>query len=170
MNDDNPYSPPKSELSELTAPGLERLELANRRDRFVAAFVDGMVYFFTAPVALYPGLLPIPHTSGHIVRDFPIMVTIFVILNIVLHIPFLLLNGQTIGKKLVGIKMIRSDGTKLSLGRWLALRTLPVWALMFIPQFGWPLLIIDQLTIFRADLKCLHDLAADTIVVKIIKS
>lgn len=72
-------------------------------------------------------------------------------------------NGQTIAKKLLGIKVVRSDGSKASVGRIF-------WVRNFIPAVLSVLLVyifwlVDHLFIFGERRQCLHDKMADTIVV-----
>jgi uncharacterized RDD family membrane protein YckC len=71
-------------------------------------------------------------------------------------------NGQTIAKKIVGIKVVRSDGSKASLGRIFWLRNVVNSLIGIIPLYT----IIDLLFIFGEQRQCLHDKIADTIVVK----
>jgi len=71
-------------------------------------------------------------------------------------------NGQTIAKKIVGIKVVRSDGSPASLGRIFWLRNVVNGLLGIIPLYG----LIDILFIFGEQRQCLHDKIADTIVVK----
>ncbi len=80
---------------------------------------------------------------------------------------FLADNGQTIGKKLLGIKIVRTDGSKLSLQRFFTHRYVPQILVQFIPVIGIFLPIIDVLLIFRDSRQCLHDQIADTIVVQV---
>jgi len=61
-------------------------------------------------------------------------------------------SGLTVGKRLLGIRVIRTDGRRPGFG-WAALRTV----LLFLVV---PPLISDR------DLRGLHDRAADTIVVR----
>jgi uncharacterized RDD family membrane protein YckC len=79
-----------------------------------------------------------------------------------LTILFVARNGQTIGKKLLGIKVVRSDGSKASLGRIFWLRNVVNTVLGFIPLYG----IVDLLLIFGEARQCVHDKIADTIVIK----
>jgi uncharacterized RDD family membrane protein YckC len=76
-------------------------------------------------------------------------------------------NGQTIAKKLMNIKIVRSDGSAAGLGRIIFLRLAPLWLMALIPIAGGVVTgLIDPLLIFRQSRKCLHDTIADTIVVK----
>jgi uncharacterized RDD family membrane protein YckC len=71
-------------------------------------------------------------------------------------------NGQSIAKKLLKIKVVRSDGSRASLGRIFWLRNVVNGLLSIIPAYG----IVDVLFIFGESRQCLHDKIADTIVIK----
>lgn len=72
--------------------------------------------------------------------------------------------GQTLGKRMLGIKVLRMDGSRVSLGRLLLLRNLvPVAINLACGLFS----IVDALFVFAADRRCLHDHIADTKVVKV---
>jgi uncharacterized RDD family membrane protein YckC len=79
-----------------------------------------------------------------------------------LTIKYVRANGQSIGKKLVRIKVIRSDGSPVSLGRLFWLRNVVNSLLSLIPLYG----LIDPLFIFGESRQCLHDKIADTVVMK----
>ena len=74
--------------------------------------------------------------------------------------------GQTVGKRALGIRIVRSDGGRATLGRIFALRYLPVTLLGAIPYVGPLIGLVDVLLIFRDSRQCMHDQIADTIVVK----
>jgi uncharacterized RDD family membrane protein YckC len=63
---------------------------------------------------------------------------------------------------MIGIKVVRSDGSKASLGRIFWLRNFVNGLLGIIPFYQ----LIDILFIFGDQRQCLHDKIADTIVVK----
>ena len=71
-------------------------------------------------------------------------------------------NGQSIAKKMLGIKVVRSDGSAASVGRIFWLRNVVNGVLSIIPLYG----LIDALLIFGETRKCIHDKIADTSVVK----
>jgi len=66
------------------------------------------------------------------------------------------------GKRLLEIRVVRSDGSQASLGRIFWLRNVVNGLLGIIPLYA----IIDVLFIFGQRRQCIHDLIADTIVVK----
>jgi uncharacterized RDD family membrane protein YckC len=75
-------------------------------------------------------------------------------------------NGQTIGKKLLGIRMVNNDTGRIAdLVRLLAWRYLPVTIVSLIPFIGGILALIDVLFIFGGDRRCLHDYIANTRVI-----
>ncbi|MDP1588291.1 MAG: RDD family protein [Prosthecobacter sp.] len=87
---------------------------------------------------------------------------VLVITNIIL----LTVRGQTLGKLLLGIQVVRSaDDSRAGFLRAVLLRSLLLIFVLFLPHVGPFLLIADVLLIFRADRRCLHDFIADTRVV-----
>jgi len=75
-------------------------------------------------------------------------------------------NGQTLGKRLLGIKVARLDAHAITF--WQSIRR---WFIVALPAIigacGWPLAIIDYLwcTWDRPAQQCLHDKAVQTVVV-----
>ncbi len=82
------------------------------------------------------------------------------------------MRGQTIGKRLLGIRIVRNlDGSNPGFARAWLLRSLVVGligtlAALILPMLGNVFSIVNYGFIFRADRRCLHDFIADTKVVK----
>ena len=74
-------------------------------------------------------------------------------------------NGQTIGKKILGIKIVRSDGSPVALSRIIFLRWLPIAIAGRIPLIGPLIGLANPLVIFGNEKRCIHDYIADTIVI-----
>src|SRR5690606_1805767 len=74
--------------------------------------------------------------------------------------------GQTIGKRMLGIRVVRSDGSRATLGRIFWLRNFVNGLPSAIPFVGNFYFFVDSLFIFGPRRQCLHDLIADTIVVR----
>lgn len=74
-------------------------------------------------------------------------------------------NGQTIGKKLMRIKIVRTDGSPASPGRITGMRWFLPSVLGNVPYVGGVFGLADCLFIFRDDRRCIHDMMADTVVV-----
>src|SRR5579863_2146435 len=170
----NLYAPPKSAVKDVA--GDEALELASRSARLVAVTIDGLLGFiWFAPVYITNFA-----TVAQQARGSPIMVWINLARTggwfyvgvlgalVVLAIDLTLLarNGQTIGKKLLGIKVVRVDGSPVSLYRVFFLRYVCNTLLTFIPLFGTLYSLVDCLMIFSESRRTVHDRFADTIVIK----
>ena len=90
-------------------------------------------------------------------------------LFLVLHGYLLARYGQTVGKWVCGIRIVRADRSKADLWRILLLRELPFVFLAGIPvPYMFPVLAtIDALLIFRDSRQCLHDQITDTVVINV---
>jgi uncharacterized RDD family membrane protein YckC len=75
-------------------------------------------------------------------------------------------NGQTIGKRIVGIKVVRTDFSRATLGRIFWLRNVVNAIPGAIPYVGNVYGLVDHLFIFGESRQCVHDKIADTVVVK----
>ena len=162
----NPYAPPEAEVSDFVSD--QPLEHASRAIRFGAAVLDGVIWIVTSiPMMVSAfgsgGLLVDPMTlfSG---TGFVITAVAWLALAAI-TIVFVHRNGQTVGKKLVGIKVVRSDGSRASLGRIFWLRNVVNSLPQIIPLLNFLYPLIDHLFIFGDKRQCLHDKIADTIVV-----
>ncbi len=77
-------------------------------------------------------------------------------------------RGQTIGKRLLGIRIVRDDdGSNPGFARAWLLRSFVVGIIGMLPTIGQVFTIVNLCFIFRADHRCLHDLIAGTKVVKV---
>ncbi|HMB43443.1 MAG TPA: RDD family protein [Luteimonas sp.] len=159
---DNPYAAPEARIVD-QLPQSD-LVLAERGTRLGAVFLDGLIV-----VLVYlPGLLLISLADDNKTMKYVgIALMVIVILGLLAYNCVLLhRNGQTIAKKMLGIKVVRRDGSPVSLGRFFALRFLPVSLLGAIPLVGGLVSLTDALMIFGEERRCLHDQFADTIVIK----
>lgn len=75
-------------------------------------------------------------------------------------------HSQTFGKRIMKIKMVRTDNSPVDVGRWIGLRTLLPNALSSATfgLFG----LLDICFIFGEKRQCLHDMLADTKVVEVL--
>lgn len=165
MSTINPYAPPRGLVRDAEP---EVLELADRVQRLGAFVVDGVAGF----VMIYLPALALLFATGALDDTAEIDGSTMATAGLLCLIGFvawafitaLLVarNGQTIGKRLLEIKVVRSDGTAASLGRIFWLRNVVNWLLGVIPLY----VFIDLLFIFGVRRQCIHDLLADTIVVR----
>lgn len=164
----NPYAPPTAEVSDV-ADTQEAFEQAERGTRFGAATVDGLIAILIfVPVIFSIGTtgLATANLGAAILSGAGFLSLIMVIGVTVYTIQLVNRNGQTIGKKLLGIKVVRSDGSRASLGRIFWLRNVVNALPGLIPFVGNVYVLIDHLFIFGEKRQCLHDKIADTIVIK----
>jgi len=166
MNDSssNPFAPPRAEVADIAAAsGVPAL--AGRGARFFAALVDGVLQgvVFGAVAFVVPGsLLGFGNSIGSLFVVLLISLAIFLLTQGWL----LVQRGQTIGKALLGLRIVRPDGAKVTPLRVLGLRYGVGFVIAVIPLVGGVYSLIDILLIFRESRRCLHDQIADTIVVR----
>jgi uncharacterized RDD family membrane protein YckC len=146
---------------------LEGQELAGRGVRLLAAILDG---FIASLMITVPGLIVALATRAfeQTENDLSVWQLPLFLCGVGLvawaWITTLLVAryGQTIAKRMLEIRVVRSDGSQASLGRIFWLRNVVNGLLGVIPFYD----IIDPLFIFGERCQCIHDLIADTIVVK----
>jgi uncharacterized RDD family membrane protein YckC len=165
----NPYAPPLASVRDIPEAHAAN-SLADRGTRLGAAILDGVIFgaMAYAPFAFVVVFSRTARTGSADGRADP-MIALGVALMVVgfavwcwLTISRMKANGQSIAKKYLGIKVVRSDGSPVSLGRLIGLRNVVNGLLGVVPLYG----IVDTLFIFGESRRCLHDKIADTIVVK----
>ena len=155
----------------------EGMLLASRRRRLAATLID---------MLLVPSLTIFLVMVAGVVEDAEAFRDRWWILSILLIAvaSYLLLNGytlwrngQTLGKKIMGIAMVAAAGAAED-GHYLG-SPAPLWKLIGLRALFFPLLfvvilpwvaalpVIDQLFVFRKSRRCLHDLVAGTVVVRL---
>jgi len=170
-NANNPYRPPTAAVAETGTVGTV---LAGRWARLGAVLLDGLIFstmvytplllagfssIFIALITRQPLVWVASMFIGAAVAGA--MFLVWVVLTII----FVNRNGQTIAKKLIGIKVVRKDGSKAALSRIFWLRNVVNMLPSLIPIFGAIYGLVDALFIFSDTRQCLHDRIADTIVV-----
>ena len=129
------------------------MDPAPRSSRFFAALADAFV-------------LAIPYGLGSVERlAMPVRLVCFagVLGLMVYQLVLLTKQGQTIGKKLLGIKIaLKETGENGGFATNVLKRGLLSGLLNLIPLY----FLVDSLFIFREDRRCVHDLIAGTVVVK----
>jgi uncharacterized RDD family membrane protein YckC len=180
INQQSSHSPQKIPSAPVTCPN--GLELARRDTRFIAALIDGLTFFipYILLLLVIPSFVDI-NSLGEMSEEetklfmkFILWSAGFIILYklilIAINCVLLYLNGQTIGKRLVSIKIVRFDGSRAGLSRLIFLRGLAFWIFNGIAKgiVG----LLNVLFIFQPESRyclhkrCLHDLVADTTVIE----
>ncbi len=159
----NPYAPPRAVVLDVIDPDAP-IVLADRGTRLGAVLLDGLIMM---PIAVpFVVSVVVGERSGAGNSSVATAGVVISLLALVAWAWFTILyvsrNGQTIAKKSLGIKVVRSDGRRASLGRILLLRNFVNALLGVIPLYG----LLDHVFIFAETRQCLHDKIADTIVVK----
>ena len=159
----NPYAAPVSRLEDMPT---HVLHLATRSSRLGAYLLDILSIAVLAIVAAI--VLPSFGKAGSrdISQAFVAFVGFAMLAVFIVDIVFLHKYGQTIGKRLVGIKVVQTNGMRCELWRFFFLRALPVGILSNIPIIGIIVGLVDILMIFGEQQRCLHDLIANTIVIQ----
>jgi len=174
MPDFNPYETPSAAVADPAS--ADRLELADRGTRLGAKLLDGLIFgggFMVIGVLaaiLIPALLAQRRGGGGssllAVAAFGVLGGGLLLAVMIWNLVWLNRYGQTIAKRILGIRIVRSDGAPVGLGRMVGLRIVLMWVLESIPLLGPLFSLVNACFIFRDDRRCIHDLMADTIVVK----
>ncbi len=181
----NPFAPPRAHVEDqFNSP--QALVTATRMSRFLAVLIDGspgLVIAFVAGVmvaVMMPGLFSgnfNPRGASGMATFGLLFLVVFIGMTawVVWQIVLLYKYGQTVGKKVMGIRVVRMDGSRVSFARFFFLRGLAMaviaWIVsavgmaIHIPFIGNFVSLIDALLIFGPARRCLHDYIADTQVV-----
>jgi len=140
--------------------------LAAAGNRFLAKILDGL--FILSPLIIIAFLsgenkvfVPVAGFGMQQLAKLLMVLLLYLLLNGYLLYSY----GQTIGKKIVGIKIVTLENEVPPFSHIYFLRYLVPSILFSAPFLGLIFFIIDSLFIFREDKRCIHDLLAGTKVV-----
>ena len=179
---DNPYAAPQT-APQPEVPTYERApaQLASRWARLGASILDGLIIFLLfIPllfVAFAAGLMPGVENLADFMENIGsaeqsmianiVSTLIGVVIYLAINGYLLISSGQSLGKKILGIQIVdRNSGQLLPASRVIGLRYLLVTLITQIPLIGGVFGLVDVLFIFRADKRCIHDLIANSCVIK----
>jgi uncharacterized RDD family membrane protein YckC len=176
----NPYAPPTASVGDVQVEG--EAEPAGRGVRFGAYLLDALIaavftyvpFFALGGASLFSQAMqaqqadPTDPTAAFAIYSGLPGLGLFIgfIAWIAVTLKFVLANRQTIAKKLLGIKVTRSDGSQIGIGRLFWLRNFVPGIIAVVPFVGILFVLVDALMIFGATRQCLHDRIADSIVVR----
>ncbi len=155
-------SPQASRPTPAAVEPYEEVALARRFTRLAAQILDSII--FVSPVVIHIWSLneaPGPDFANELLTKFAIYFLVIGAINLY----FLGTNGQTLGKKALGIRIVRTDGEKVGFWRLLSLRIIVPQLIAVIPILGTIFGLLDALFIFGKERRCIHDHFADTVVV-----
>jgi uncharacterized RDD family membrane protein YckC len=172
----NQYAPPRSAVADVAFADAAGIVKAGRGSRLAASLIDSLIFSLPFVPAYFAAVGPLFRT-GHFTL-LGLWLAVFatgMLFYIALGVNFLVWivvavmvhrNAQSIGKKLCGIKVARTDGSRATLGRIFWLRNVTNYALRLVPMLGPLYGLVDVLMIFGDQRRCCHDYLADTIVVR----
>ena len=185
----NPYSAP--DVASVAIPENRGRRLATRFERFLATLFDGLfvlvVGWGLASVIFALGLDPFEADPTLAAFGFhvpsPLLSQIAATVPTLVEWALIASSGQSLGKKIVGLRIALADGTTARLFNGVVLRALPVHVLGMLPllaQTSWgsgslgasiiamlvgAVYLADVVFIFDPAYRCLHDRMAKTWVV-----
>jgi uncharacterized RDD family membrane protein YckC len=162
----NPYAPPEAKVGDIQAAD-DAFEPASRGIRLGAAMLDTVIILvLMLPILIAAEFNPLALMDPSAFTSISGLVTVIGTTGLlIVTIVLVHRNGQTVGKKLLAIKVVRSDGSRASLRRIFLLRNLVNAIPSAIPLVGNFYGLLDHVFIFGDKRQCLHDKIADTIVV-----
>jgi uncharacterized RDD family membrane protein YckC len=169
---DNPYAAPKAQVQDVTVPSSQNFELASRWQRSGAALIDlaalMAVIFLVPMLVLGIGPKDLFEKLGSDQRAQMLWIVPVVLVSWFAVVGYLLVTrGQSLGKLLLGTRIVRCDGSNASAARLIGLRSVLPYLIAQIPIIGPLFGLLDGLWIFGKSRQCLHDKMADTIVVRV---
>ena len=141
----------------------ESVALASRMDRLIAALIDTGVML----VAVVPTVLVLNLIGLGLPVFFMQIVSMMAAVSIFLALNYRLLRdeGQTIGKRIMNLRIVGNQNERMDVNELLLKRYAPVWAICMVPFIGGLLAIANVCCIFRDSRACGHDEIAGTRVI-----
>jgi len=164
----NPYAPPQTNITPAADPSQPH-PLASPWRRLGASIIDSLIVMVI--------FMPVMWLSGYFTRAMQLAAqgrswtpeallwAVFGLVVVVAVNWSYLARGQTIGKSLLQLRIVRKDGSPAERTHIILKRLLPVQIVAQVPFIGSLLVLVDSLCIFRAQRNTLHDDIADTKVV-----
>ena len=141
-------------------------DLAGRGSRLVAVLLDGVIVAVLSLIVFGLGGAGAAMTGTEEEANFTFLAIggLVLIAYLVWQMWMLATTGQTIGKKLMNLRVVKTEtGQNGGFVPNVLLRTVVgQWLLGAVPFYG----LVDALLIFRDDRRCVHDLIAGTTVVR----
>ena len=131
------------------------IRLADRSTRFVAAIVDSIIALAYGFPLLLPMLVATSKGSDSVVLAVGRRRRPHVDRFLLVHGYLLRKNGQTVGKKLMGIRITDLHGNVPRFGTVILLRYFPIWFVSLIPVAG-NFLLTDRCFLYLSKRPPLH--------------
>lgn len=160
----NPYAAPVSDPAPTWGMGMgmgQEHMLASRGTRFVGSIVDGLVYL----VALIPGMILAASTNEEMLIGLSVILPMLLIACVQWYL--ISTTGQSIAKRWLGMKIIKTTGEDVDFVSGVLLRSWVVGFINVIPVVGSIFPLLDALFIFGDEHRTLHDMIAGTKVISV---
>lgn len=141
--------------------------LATRLERLGASLLDSIIMsVITLPLMYFTGGFETLFAGEQLSLGYQLVFgVISVVIFLLLNFKFLIPKGQTIGKKIVGIRAVEESGADTS-NSTLGKRYFFYFGISYVPIIGQILSIVNACFIFGNNKTCLHDIIARTKVIK----
>jgi uncharacterized RDD family membrane protein YckC len=144
------------------------LDLATIGRRFAALWLDGIIVGVPLVIVVFVLLVPLglvdePEGPSPLLFIYNGITTVLLLGSYILYEGLMLgAGGQTVGKRVMSIKVVTLDGSEISRGQaWT--RAVIRQVLSFVPCLG----LVDYLVAFGQERSCVHDIVAKTRVVNV---
>jgi uncharacterized RDD family membrane protein YckC len=154
----NPWSP----ASDSSFEASYEMPLADRGARFLAALVDGLAII---PIGIPVALAFLAEDSDGLLVGLVFALVIGLGIGCVQWY-LIATSGQTVGKRALGIRIVKIDGSPVDFVSGVVMRSWVMNAICNIPYVGPLIGLVDVLMIFGEERRCLHDRIAGTKVVE----
>ncbi|MEZ4374933.1 MAG: RDD family protein [Polyangiaceae bacterium] len=159
----NPYAAPQGPEFPFASSTSDSMFIkAERGTRFAAKLIDGLCDVG----AMLPGLA-ILFAGGAANEEALTVVGVLVMVAGLLGVAIyqwigIVKSGQTVGKRMMKIKVVKQDGSAVDFVSGVVLRN---WILAIAAQVVGAIGLVDALMIFTEQRRCLHDMLASTDVI-----
>jgi uncharacterized RDD family membrane protein YckC len=157
----NPYAPPQAEIG--AGEAGEWQLLARPGTRFVAKLLDQLLLAGCLIVGVYPSSF----VEGE-ARLGVMMLSMGSFAGLLCLYQWYLITttGRSLGKRWCGIKIVRVDGQNVDFVSGVLMRAWLPFLISIVPAIGSLFSLVDAVSVFRDDRRCLHDQMAGTKVVE----
>lgn len=156
----------KAPDAELVEENKQEYRLASRWRRLFASIVDSIVMMvLIIPLMYFTGAFDDIMAGGEPSLIYNLVLGLVgVIVFVVINGHFLISSGQTVGKKLLNIRIVTDQGKHAEFGV-LVTRYAFYLGVPLIPVIGGMINLVNILFIFNSTKQCLHDKIAGTYVI-----
>lgn len=161
------YQAPDSDL--MTGVSGNQGQIASLGKRFLAALVDTIIMvIIIIPLTLFiVGAATFDPNQESTLMFELLMGLVGIGIYLAVNYRLIVRQGQTIGKKVVGIRIVNERGEVPELNPSLLKRYAVYMLPGLVPLIGFLFSIVNILWIFGSERRCIHDLVANTWVVEV---